>query len=464
MIRSISKIVKELEVLQESFHSSSDRNPQELVSKLEILKLKFESLDVDSFAKSLRVGVGHNSQSLTLAREQMSNAVFLKSPLLSASMLSLDLSSSQESPNTIFIKLVHPGTMSMSTNMLRMVLVKTSVEQMTLLEMIDKKKAWMTGPDCVKVHVRRPADEKSQLRISVTVYGSHIVHSPVVVPGLAAAAVLDRMDATIADLTLSDLDMTSLPDRSLHSGMATKNVIHNPHISSLRRFASGVPTQLNSSAPFLPHSEGAVSTMRSTMSAGLSAALSSVQVEDDSLLAPTTTITSGQLVKVRQDSLSGSEAETGERDAMPERSVSFAPSTQVFLPTARDNLLRMEEGLTKYKDGVAGQVKRLQRPVESSGENSQKNPQSYSAPTIGVSGIRNNEDKDEALETDDDLQDDDLHLMLNASKAPAPGCSWLEDIPDWDTTDHPCNTSMLPNSSFMDQTMWDIEAQDPLHK
>merc|ERR1719318_783157 len=279
---------------------------------------------------------------------------------------------------------------------------------MTLLEMIDKKKAWMTGPDsdCVRVHVRRPADEKSQLRLSVTVYGSHVLHSPVVVSGLAAAAVMDRMDATMADLTLSDFDITSLPDRSLHNGMATKNVIHNPHISSLKKFASSVPTQLNSSAPFLPHSEGAVSTMRGTMSAGLSAALSSAQVENDSLLAPTTTTTSGQLVKDSQDSLSGSEAETGERDAMLERSVSFAPSTQVFLPTAKDNLLRMEEGLTKYKEGVAGQVKRLQRPVESSGGNSQENPQLYSAPPIGVSGISNNEDKDEALDTDDDVQDD----------------------------------------------------------
>ena len=328
LLRSISKMRIELERLRESYHNSG-QNSVNVKEQMESLKAKLRSLDINNFVKSLQISATLNSQSMPLAREMVSNSILIQSPLLSANLLCLIPPSTQSMGNSLnhldlSIGLVDPGSVLFTTHMLRRVVVRTSclqdggaetqVEECLLVDRLEKKTAWMSGHECVTIRLRKPKNDQAVVRLSVSVYGSDIVHSPGLIYGCASSSSYkQRLDITMADLTLSDLDMTTNYNTS-RMEMATTTAF-----SKLR----SVPehAQLNNSTPFSPLSEGAVSTMRCTAVAKLlSAALSSVHTDQadtsvqdaDHLYRNTSVLTPnlpGQPVEEMQCSLSSSETE-----------------------------------------------------------------------------------------------------------------------------------------------------------
>merc|ERR1719186_2516957 len=343
-------------------------------------------------------------------------------------------------------------------------------------------KAWLSEDGgLVTVQLKRPKNTIG--KISVRVLGSNIVNSPLLHQFLND----ENKDPTSHELTLANdsigiFDMTGLDESDLASlDMTTRRhmmlsagkqqllanptfqacqsprrVSKQPNISSVPEVASlNQPSQLNSTTPFSPHSEGAVSTMRATEATSQLSVGCTDRAEGGSPTPDNSRMDHSILARSRdpalsmddmQRSLSGNES-VDKSVVQLDKSVSFAPKTQVVVTTVTNDeaSFRVVQGQTKDTDGQAGTVRRMGVIPSGSGD-------IWAVDDVEDEDFHVNYNPDSAVtlplvETDSNLlsskscipslsdwQEEDPHLMLNASKAPSPQSMkcWQKEDSIWD--------------------------------
>jgi len=224
-----------------------------------------------------------------------------------------------------------------------------------------------------------------------------------------------------------------------------------------------IPSKLNDTTPFNPNPSYA-STMRATMaSSNLAGALkkmsgqaadinlgsreySKIDESDLSILAPSKNSAS---IEEMQRSLSGSESGGCEKSAILDKSVSFAPQTQVVQVLSTPQVTAtygrarflVAQGETKQGDDKPGHVRRLNKNekvvtdgiwdvAEVDEENTEDGYEFTNTKTSCLPATLQANDQSCFVPSNDSFHDDP-HLMLNASKAPTPLKCWPKADPIW---------------------------------
>merc|ERR1719186_887212 len=275
---------------------------------------------------------------------------------------------------------------------------------------------------------------------------------------------LDESDLASLDITtrrqmvLSAGKQQLLANPTFQACQSPRRVSRQPNISSVPEVASlNQPSQLNSTTPFSPCSEGAVSTMRATEATSQLSAGCQDGMEGGSPTPDNSRMEHSILARSRdaalsmddmQRSLSGSESVADKSVVQLDKSVSFAPKTQVVVTTVTNDeaSFRIVQGQTKDTDGQAGTVRRMGVIPSGSGDiwavddvededfHVDYNPASAVTLPLLDTGGNLLSSKSCIPSLSDNWEEEDPHLLLNASKAPSPQSMkcWQKEDSIWD--------------------------------
>merc|ERR1719154_889017 len=211
----------------------------EAVKSLNHLKSKVSQLEEDFPASCLSLAVASSSDQMAFLTHTIRAAVYLKTPLLDPHHYSLDLSSmfsptaTKESMITLRLHCTMPTRQSNPLVLSKLVLSmhcpdgshfhnKRVLEEGTVSQLIQKKKAFVSTPSSVMIQIKKPRD--LVVNIEVKLLESDILHSPRVISFLSPDGANDsrlqdmtRLDITgtgqlcRADLDMTELDVSRLP-------------------------------------------------------------------------------------------------------------------------------------------------------------------------------------------------------------------------------------------------------------
>jgi len=525
-LRGMRKINEEIAAFKDSLEEAPESN-RSWRTEVNALKGKVENLEMEDFVASLDISVGIQPGSMITAFEKVSDAIYLETPVLDSKGLYLafpeQLPTFEEANfnvNYIEIRIYSLGE-DASFKFTSLLLQKTIVtmtghvpdvgtkvlEEGSVGSMMEKKKAELSKDGkYVSVKLRRPS--KIVCKISVHLLGSNVVNSPITHTFLNGEATTDpaKGNMTLGNESIGIFDMTGLDQSDINSLDITnrqqkrffapgkQHLLSNPTLQPspayhpLRRAAqvpSVAPEKLNDTTPFNPNPTYA-STMRGTVTASnLAGALSKMSEEavstkeggstpenskmdesELSILAPSRN--SGISIDDMQRSLSGSESGAGDRSVyQPDKSVSFAPQTQVVevLSTPQVSAssggprFLVAEGQTKPGDGKKGHVRRLNKDKEGRSDGiwdltevDEEMTEEYNASNAVTPSLVPSSNQSDISPIGESYYEDP-HLMLNASKAPSPQKSWSKEDSIWDAVDmeeemveefNSCNAVTLP--------------------
>jgi len=517
-LRSVNKITDEIASMKDALKTAPE-NERNWKTEVNALKVKVENLECADFVSCLGLSVSVQPGTMAAAVERISDAIFLGNSVLNPKHFLVEMPEKQTlpalqitNPNYIEVRIHIVGEGAPTTfcsYLLQKLMVTLAcqlpgegirvMEECSVWSKVEKKKAVVSEDGThITVQLKRPNNTIG--KISVQLLGTNIVNSPM----LHQFGHDENKDPTAHNLTLGNdsigifdttgldqsdvnsLDMTARRQMFLAAGK--KHLLSNPTlqpspaynpIRGMSRQSDFAPVpdkrQLNSSLPFSPCSEGAVSTMRATAAASkLAGALhklasngmegsrhrqenGKMEEMDESnlsILAPSRS--SALSIDEMQRSLSGSESGGGGDKSMVflDKSVSFAPQTQVVevLSTPQvaagsgNTRFLVAQGQTKDRDGQAGLARRLHKEEKNGGSegiwdvselDAEDVAEEYNPASAVTLPLVAGNDFDCPLPRSCisplvDSYYEDPHLMLNASKAPSPQSSWSKEDSIWD--------------------------------
>jgi len=265
MLQSINKICDEASSMKSNVN-------------VDILKEKFQSLEVGEFLRSLNVTVSCNTDLLTSTVDKISDAVFLNSPVLNPQHLFLQLPEKQMllwNNNCRYVT-INIFTASDAIKFTPLVMRNLHVEVESCLKSSDQGKGMLEettvlskmknmkgglseDEDYVTIEVKRPRD--GLVRISVKAMGSNIVNSPIIYEfnncheSKDISKVNDSLglfDTTgLDDSDLASLDMTRR--RQILLSVGKNNLLSNPLFPASPAISRKISKEPNiSSVPELP--------------------------------------------------------------------------------------------------------------------------------------------------------------------------------------------------------------------
>ena len=267
-IRSINKVKDEISALGAQLMThDSNLAAGEVIQTINILKTKVTHLDESFPLSSLSLSVAHSPEQMVFLTNTIRAAVYLKTPLLDSHHYSLDCSAlfSPTATKDSLIELrLHCSLPTRQFNPLvlsKLVLsmscpdgshfqTRRVLEEATVAELIQKKKAFVSTPTSVMIQIKKP--KNLIVNLEVKLLESDILNSPRGISFLSnnaddtIAQDVTRLDTSgTGQLCQADLDITELdtPSTAPVSPQSVPSVQGIPSAIVLASTSSPHPTQ-----------------------------------------------------------------------------------------------------------------------------------------------------------------------------------------------------------------------------